>query len=85
MQLLKDAVPHTVQAAVLLNPNLPYEEAQWRQLELAGRSLKVMLRQLVVRQASELDSAFTAIARDGPDALVVVTSSVNFVNRRRDH
>jgi putative ABC transport system substrate-binding protein len=42
-----------------------------------------MLRRLVVRQASELDSAFTAIARDGADALVPVNSGVNFVNRRR--
>jgi ABC-type uncharacterized transport system substrate-binding protein len=83
MQLLKDAVPHTAHVAVLLNPDLPYEEAQWRQLEFSAPSLKVMLRRLVVRQASELDSAFTAIARDGADALVPVNSGVNFVNRRR--
>jgi ABC-type uncharacterized transport system substrate-binding protein len=83
IQLLKDAVPHTAHVAVLLNPDLPYEEAQWRQLEFSAPSLKVMLRRLVVRQASELDSAFTAIARDGADALVPVNSGVNFVNRRR--
>jgi putative ABC transport system substrate-binding protein len=83
MQLLKDAVPHASHVAVLLNPDFPYEEAQWKQLELAARSLKVTLQQLVVRQASELESAFAAIERDRPDVLIVTSAAVNFVNRQR--
>src|SRR5262245_2354692 len=50
MQLLKDAVPHSTQVAVLLNPDLPYGQAQWQQLELAARSLNVMLRRLELRR-----------------------------------
>jgi putative ABC transport system substrate-binding protein len=81
MQLLKDTVPQTAQVAVLLNPDLPYVQAQWQQLALAAPSLKVTLRQLVARHAGELEGAFTAIGQDRPDALFVISSELNFVNR----
>src|SRR5262249_9206572 len=45
LQLLKDAVPHTAAVAVLRNPDRPYDQAQWQQLEPAARSLNVTLRQ----------------------------------------
>jgi putative ABC transport system substrate-binding protein len=83
MQLLKDAVPHVAQVAVLIDPDLPYTQAQWQQLELAARSLKVTLRRLVARQASEFEGAFAAIGQDRPGALFVIVSELNFVNRRR--
>jgi len=83
MQLLKDALPQTARLAVLLNPDLPYTQLQWQQLERAAPSLKLALRQLVAREASELEGAFAAIGQDRPDALFVINSELNFVNRRR--
>jgi putative tryptophan/tyrosine transport system substrate-binding protein len=83
MQLLKDALPQTARLAVLLNPDLPYTQLQWQQLEHAAPSLKLALRQLVAREASELEGAFAAIGQDRPDALFVINSELNFVNRRR--
>jgi putative tryptophan/tyrosine transport system substrate-binding protein len=83
MQFFKDALPRAAEVAVLIaNPDRPYARIQWQQLEVAARSLNVMLRRLVVRQASELEGAFTAIERDRPDGLFVTNSSLNFVNRR---
>jgi putative ABC transport system substrate-binding protein len=82
LQLLKDSVPQTAQVAVLTNPNFPYSQAQWQQLERAAPSLNVTLRRLVARQASEFEGAFAAIGQDRPDALLVSTSPLNFVNRR---
>jgi putative ABC transport system substrate-binding protein len=58
MQLLKDAIPHAAQVAVLLNPDLRHEQLQWQQLELAAPSLKVSLRQFVARQVSDFATAF---------------------------
>jgi putative ABC transport system substrate-binding protein len=52
-------------------------------LEPAARSLKVTLRQLVVRQASALEGAFAAMGRARPDALLVTPTPLSFVNRRR--
>ena len=83
MQLLKDALPQTARLAVLLNPDLPYTQLQWQQLERAAPSLKLALRQLVAREASELEGAFAAIGQDRPDALFVINSELNFVNRKR--
>ena len=83
MQLLKDAIPNAAQAAVLLNPDLPYEQAQWQQLQRAAHSLGLTLRQLVTRQSSEFEGAFAAIGRDRPDVLLSANSSLNFVNRKR--
>jgi putative ABC transport system substrate-binding protein len=36
VQLLKDALPQTARLAVLLNPDLPYTQLQWQQLEHAA-------------------------------------------------
>jgi putative ABC transport system substrate-binding protein len=83
MQFFKDALPRSAEVAVLIaNPDLPYARIQWQQVEAAARSLNVMLRRLVFRQASELEGAFTAIERDRPDGLFVTNSSLSFVNRR---
>ena len=83
MQLFKDAVPRIADMTVLIGDlDRPYPRVQWQQLELAARSLNVRLRRFVVRQASELDGAFTAIGRDRPDGLFLTNSELNFVNRR---
>jgi putative ABC transport system substrate-binding protein len=82
LQLLKDAIPHAAQVAVLLNPEVRYTQLQWRQLELAAPSLNVTLRPLVAREVSEFESAIAGIGRDRPDVLFVTNSSLNFVNRR---
>jgi ABC-type uncharacterized transport system substrate-binding protein len=82
IQLLKDAVPQMVQVAVLLDPDLPSARLEWSQLESAGRSLNVTLRQLVARRANEFEDAFAGIGPNRPDGLLVTTSSLNFVNRK---
>jgi ABC-type uncharacterized transport system substrate-binding protein len=83
VQLLKDALPQTARLAVLLNPDLPYTQLQWQQLERVAPSLKLALRRLVAREPSELEGAFAVIGEDRPDALFVTNSELNFVNRRR--
>ena len=82
MQLLKDAIPQTAKLAVLMNSDSATDQAQWQQLELAASSLKVMLRPVVARRASEFESTFAAIGRDRPDALFVMLSGLNITNRR---
>src|SRR5262249_30740369 len=82
MQLLKDAVPHSTQVAVLLNPDVPYGQAQWQQLELAARSLNVKLRRLEMRRANEIESVFAAIGQSRPDAIFLANTELIFVNRQ---
>jgi putative ABC transport system substrate-binding protein len=83
MQLFKDAVPLAAEVGVLIgDPDLPYTWVQRQQLELAGRSLNVVLRPFAVRQAAELESAFAAMGRNRLDGLFLTGSELNFVNRR---
>jgi putative tryptophan/tyrosine transport system substrate-binding protein len=82
MQLLKDAVPRGTQVAVLLNPDFSYGQSQWQQLEIAARSLNVMLRRLEARRASDIEDVFAAIGQNRPDALFLTNTELNFVSRR---
>ena len=41
MQLLKDAVPYVAHLAILMDPDLQDQQAQWQQLERAALSLNV--------------------------------------------
>jgi len=81
LQLLKLALPHIAKAAVLHNPDLPYGQAERKQLEHAAPALNVSLRWFVVRRASDFEGAFAAIAQDRPDALIVAAGPLGFVNR----
>jgi putative tryptophan/tyrosine transport system substrate-binding protein len=81
MQFLKDAVPRAAKVAVLLNPDEPYDQSQWRQLEPAARSLNLTLQQLVARRPREFEAAFAGIGSDRPDVLLVATNSLSFPNR----
>jgi putative ABC transport system substrate-binding protein len=51
--------------------------------EAVARTMGVQLRLFEVQRPAELDGAFSAIAREHPDALLVVPSGVLFVERRR--
>ena len=83
MQLLKDAVPRASRVGVLMDPDFPHAQAEWKRVESAARSLNVKLRQLVVRRENEFEAAFASIARESPDVLLVTTSPLNFSYRRR--
>jgi ABC-type uncharacterized transport system substrate-binding protein len=83
LQLLKLALPNAGRVAIL-HPDAayPYAQAERRQIEHAAGALNVALRWAVVRQASEFEDAFAAIARDRPDALLVSAGPLAFVNRK---
>jgi putative ABC transport system substrate-binding protein len=83
LQLLKLAIPHIGQVAVLLNPDLVYAQGVWEQLEQAAPALNLALRRLAARQVSDFEDVFAAITRDRPDALLVAAAgALGFVNRR---
>jgi len=82
MQFLKDAIPHAAKVSVLTDSDVPYRQVEWQELALAARSLNVVLRRFVVRQAPELERAFAAIESERPDVLLLTPTSFNFVHRR---
>ena len=83
LQLLKLAVPHIGQVAVLLNPDLVYAQGVWEELEQSSPALNLTLRRFTARQASDFEDVFAAITRDHPDAILVAAAgALGFVNRR---
>jgi putative ABC transport system substrate-binding protein len=85
LELLKEVVPTVSRVALLGNPANPANESLARQAQDAARTLGVRLQPLWARDASEIDSAFTAIQT--ADALIVLTDTMLINHRTRiiDH
>jgi putative ABC transport system substrate-binding protein len=83
LQLLKEAVPRASRVAVLSNPDNPYTPLMVKETEAAARSLDVRLQLLGLRGPDALDSAFSAIAKERPSALLVLFDPLLFNLRTR--
>jgi putative tryptophan/tyrosine transport system substrate-binding protein len=80
--LLRELVPGAVRIAVLINPaHASIAEATLRDVEVAARDIGVKVEVLNASTAREIGEAFSALARDRPDALLV--GSGPFINARR--
>jgi putative tryptophan/tyrosine transport system substrate-binding protein len=71
LELLQEALPTASRVAVLLNPANINAVHEWREMEGAAQALGVQLHALAVRQADELESAFTTATSVGAVALIV--------------
>jgi putative ABC transport system substrate-binding protein len=86
LDLLKQAVPRASHMAVLWHPNAYGERTtkeMLRATEAAARTLAVDLQFTEVRRTDEFEDAFSAIIRNGADALVVFPSPMLFLERSR--
>jgi len=72
LQLLKEAVPKASRVAVLANPDNTYTAVMMKEVEAAARSLGVRIRLLSLRGGDAPDTAFSALTRERPDALLVL-------------
>src|SRR5205807_9508406 len=73
LELLRDIVPGVSRVAVLWNPaNLVFQTLQLRQTEAAAHALGLRLQVFDARSPNDFDPAFTAMAREGHRALVVL-------------
>jgi putative ABC transport system substrate-binding protein len=83
LELLKEAVPNLSRVAVLWNPANPMHVLRLREVEVAGRSLRVQLQILKAQGPEEFDSAFAAMTRERAGALYVVGDPMLSRHRRR--
>jgi putative ABC transport system substrate-binding protein len=75
-ELLAQLIPGVTRVAVLADPGHPGEQNERRHSETAAQRLGMTLRHFPVRNARELDVAFEAIAKQPPQALVIVPDAV---------
>ena len=83
LQLLGKVVPKLSRLAVLFDPTEPGPPHEVREIEVAARVLGVQVQLVEARSPDELDSAFTAMAREGAGAVSIVGSTMPFVHRAR--
>jgi len=81
LQLLKEAVPTISRVAVLSNPANSYTAVMVKETEASARSLGVKAQVFGARGADALDDAFSAIANESPDALMILFDPL-FVGQR---
>lgn len=82
LELLKEVVPRASRIAMLFNPTL-HHAAVRADTESAARSLRVTLRPVELRSPEGLDDAFARVARDKPDALLILGQPFLFAHRAR--
>jgi ABC-type uncharacterized transport system substrate-binding protein len=76
LQLLKELVPRARSVAVLWNPRNVATARQWKETQEASGSLGLKLLSVEMRTRDEVPTAFAAIVRERPDALLVLLDSL---------
>jgi putative ABC transport system substrate-binding protein len=74
LELLKGTVPGLTRVAVIWDPATPSHRPGLKAVEDMGRALGIHLQSLAVRSATELDSAFSSIARERSGAVLVLST-----------
>ena len=86
LALLKEALPRATLIAILWQPDA-FADSTMRDLlkeaEAAARTLRIKLLFAEIRRPEELNSAFSTLVREHPDALLVFPSTMLFNERAR--
>ncbi len=83
LQLLKETVPNASRIAVLWNQDDLAMTLRYRKIDAAAHALGVTVQALGVREPDDFDGAFSAMERQRPDALFLVTDALTNLNRKR--
>jgi putative tryptophan/tyrosine transport system substrate-binding protein len=83
MELLKETVPKASRIAILWNQDDLGMTLRYREIDRAARALGVSVQALGVREPNDFDAAFSAMSREHPDALFMVSDVLTTLNRKR--
>ena len=83
LELLREVIPKLSHIAVLWNPASPLQVVAEKETRAAAQVLRMKVLSLGVRAPEELDSAFAAIVRERPGALLVLADRLFLHNRAR--
>jgi putative ABC transport system substrate-binding protein len=83
LELLKLFAPSLRQVAVLWNADDPAMTLRYRASERGAMLLGVSVQPLGVREPADFDLAFSAMNRDMPDAILMVSDPLTNLNRKQ--
>jgi len=81
LALLKEIAPRISRVAVLWNPD--HADPEFREIQSAAQAMKVRLQSLQVRQGEDFDGQFHAATKAKSQALIVVSSRLINLHRKR--
>ena len=81
LELLKEAFPRISRVAILWNPT--HKGQAVKEVEAVGEALGIQIHRVVGGPLDDLESVFSAISREAPDALLVATMPLTLANRAR--
>src|SRR5687768_14012849 len=82
LQLVKELFPRLTRVAVLMNPNHPGENQEWRENDTAAKTLGLTLQTHMMPLHSDLTDIYAAITRDRAEAIIMVAGPMTNVNRK---
>ncbi len=83
LELFKAAVPRLSRVAVVWDPATPSHGPGLKAVEVAGPSLGLRIQSVAVRTATEYDSAFSAMARERADGVLVLSTPLYIAGANR--
>jgi putative tryptophan/tyrosine transport system substrate-binding protein len=83
LEVLKELLPAASHIAVISNPEHPGEDGELEVSRKAAAMLGLTVHYVPARSAQDLESAFTAIAKQSPEALVALPDALVMQHRAR--
>ena len=83
MELLKQMAPTLKRVAMLWNAADLGMTMRYRASEIGANALGISVQALGVREPDDFEQAFSAMDREKPDAILMVTDSLTVLNRKR--
>jgi putative ABC transport system substrate-binding protein len=80
LELLRHVLPGIQRVAVLWNPAVPKRTLEFKNLELAARTLRVEIQSLEVRRPDDLDDKFEALVKSRAEALAILADPVTMTH-----
>jgi putative tryptophan/tyrosine transport system substrate-binding protein len=81
VELLKEALPRISRVAVLRDPRLPPDS--FNETQKASQSFALKLQSLEIRNAADVETAFSMMSNQRPDALITLPQAILSLHRRR--
>jgi putative ABC transport system substrate-binding protein len=83
LELLRGVLPTVARVAILLNPENPTNEIDWRNTTAAETARGMQLQRLEVRSPEGLEGAFDAAVKAEAEGLIVFADPMFIIQRRR--
>jgi len=81
LELLREAVPQVSRVLVIWNPGNPAANSEWKEIQVAARTLGTTLESVEVRVAEDFVAALPRLSRRMQTAVVMIQDTLTYAYR----